>query len=127
MSVNPKILSLYLALLLAHAAHIFEEIWGSFRVLKVFGLGWFLIANWILYAIPVVILYYLIQGKSWAYYLAFGYSGIMVLNGLGHNIAYILTGQYFGAFAGNFTGLALLLIGFPLAYYIKREIKIKRI
>jgi hypothetical protein len=31
----------------------------------------------------------------------------MVLNGLGHNIAYILAGQCFGAFAGNFTRSAL--------------------
>jgi hypothetical protein len=116
--MNPRILSLYFALLLAHTAHIFEEIWGNFRVLKVFGLGGFLIANWILYAIPLIILYYLIQGKNWAHYLALGYSGIMVLNGLGHNIAYILTGQYFGAFAGNFTGIALILIGIPLSYYI---------
>jgi hypothetical protein len=69
----------------------------------------------------------LIQEKTWAYYLALGYSAIMILNGLGHNVAYILTGQYFGAFAGNFTGIAFLLVGVPLAYYITAEIKIRQI
>jgi len=36
----------------------------------------------------------------------------MVLNGLGHNIAYIITGEYFGTFAGNFTGILLILMEF---------------
>ena len=100
--VNSKIISLYLAMLLAHAAHVFEETWGNFRLVRILGLGRYLLGNWILYSIPFIILYYLIKGKIWAYYLGFVYAVIMILNGLGHNVAYILTRKYFGAFADNF-------------------------
>jgi hypothetical protein len=124
--VNFKIISLYLAMLLAHAAHVFEETWGNFRLVRILGLGKYLFGNWVLYSIPFVILYYLIKGKLWAYYLGFLYAVIMVLNGLGHNVAYILTRKYFGAYAGNFTGIALVLIGIPLAYYIMKEIKVEQ-
>jgi hypothetical protein len=121
--VNNKIISLYLALLLAHLAHVFEEVWANFRLIEILGsIGLFLVGNWILITIPVVIFYYLLQGKRWACYLGFGYAVIMIINGLGHNLATFLTGSYFGGFAGGFTGFALILIGISLAYYLWKEI-----
>lgn len=123
MEMNPKIIPLYLALLLATVAHMFEEVWGQFWLINVFnGLGWYLMANWIILVIPFVIFYYLIQEKPWAYYLGIVYAVLMVLNGLVHIIATLATGNYFGGFAGGLTGIALILIGIPLAYYIWREI-----
>jgi hypothetical protein len=65
-TVNHRIVSLYLAMLLAHAAHVFEETWGNFRLVKILGLGNYLLGNWLLYSIPFIILYYLIKGKHWA-------------------------------------------------------------
>jgi hypothetical protein len=53
--VNSKIVSLYLAMLLAHAAHVFEETWGNFRLVRILGLGRYLLGNWILYSIPFII------------------------------------------------------------------------
>lgn len=120
--MGSKIIPLYLALLLAQIAHVFEEVWANFRAIEFFGSLGFLIANWVLILIPVLIFYYLLKGNQWAYYWGIGYVIIMILNGLGHNTAYILTGQYYGAFAGNYTGIGLILIGIPLAYYIWKEI-----
>jgi hypothetical protein len=117
--MNKKIILLYLLLLLFHIAHVFEEVWGRFWILdQIFGPGWFLIINWLLFCIPVFILYFLLQNKKPAVYLALIYAVIMVINGLGHNIMTLAAGKYFGGYAGGFTGLLLILTGIPLAYML---------
>jgi len=117
--MNNKIIFLYILLLLFHVAHVFEEVWGRFWILdRIFGMGWFLVVNWLLFCIPVFIFYFLLQNKKPAVYLALIYSVIMVLNGLVHNIATIATGKYFGGFAGAGTGILLISTGIPLAYML---------
>jgi hypothetical protein len=118
-----KIIILYLLLLLFHIAHVFEEVWGHFRAIDVYGLGLFLILNWIFIIIPAVIFYYLLNEKRQAYILSIVYAGLMILNGLGHNIATLSTGKYFGGFAGGFTGIAFIFIGPPLIYFLSKSIK----
>jgi len=117
------VIKLYLLMLVGHVAHIFEEVWGRFWLMQaVFGQGLFLIVNWMLFCIPVALFYFVLQGKRWAYSLGLAYAGLMVLNGIGHNVATIVTGRYFGGFAGGYTGLALVLIGVPLIFFLRQAI-----
>jgi hypothetical protein len=56
--INSKVILFYLLMLVGHVAHFLEEVWGRFWLMDaVFGLGWFLVVNWVLFCIPVVILY----------------------------------------------------------------------
>jgi hypothetical protein len=108
-------------MLVGHVAHILEEIWGRFWLMDTsFGLGWFLVANWVLFCIPVIVFYFVLHEKRWAFYLSMIYAGIMILNGVGHSIATIVTGRYFGGFAGGYTGITLLLIGPPMIHYLRK-------
>jgi hypothetical protein len=86
-------------------------------------MGWFLAGNWVLFCIPVVLFYFVLHEKRWAYQLSIIYAGIMILNGIGHNLATVLTGRYFGGFAGGFTGIGLIIIGSALIYYLLKEIQ----
>jgi hypothetical protein len=51
------------------------------------------------------------------------YAAFMALQGLGHGVAWLVSGRYFGGFAGAVTGLALLAIGVPLARALLRELE----
>lgn len=116
---NSKVILFYLLMLVGHLAHVFEEIWGRFWLMDaVFGLGWFLVVNWVLFCIPIVLFYFVLREKRWAFYLSMIYAGVMILNGVGHNIAMMVTGWYFGGFAGGHAGIALILIGPPLISYL---------
>jgi len=118
---HSKVIILYLLMLVGHVAHILEETWGRFWLLDAFfGLGWFLVVNWVLFCIPVVFFYFVLHEKRWAFYLSMIYAGIMILNGVGHNVATIVTGKYFGGFAGGYAGIGLLLIGPPMIHYLRK-------
>ena len=118
---NSKVILFYLLMLVGHVAHFLEEIWGRFWLIDAFfGLGWFLVANWVLFRTPVIAFYFVLRDKRWAFYLSMIYAGIMILNGAGHNTAAIATGRYFGGFAGGYTGIALLLIGPPMRYHLRK-------
>jgi hypothetical protein len=80
-----------------------------------------LIINWILFCIPVAALYFVLQGWRWANYFAIVYAGFMIFNGVGHNVATIMTGRYFDGFAGGYTGIALVLVGTPMIYFLRKE------
>ena len=111
-----KITFTFCLMLLGHVAHVFEEVWGHFWLLDVFGLGGYLVGNWILFCVPVVLFCFVLQAKRWACLLSMAYAAFMVLQGVGHNAATLLTGRYFHGFAGGATGIALVLIGAPLLY-----------
>ncbi|MBN2461531.1 MAG: hypothetical protein JXB60_07985 [Candidatus Cloacimonetes bacterium] len=111
------IVPLYLMMLACHVAHVFEEIWGGFWLMRTFpGLRCFLLVNWLLFCIPVLLLYFVLQGKRIAFLGSIIYTVIMVLNGVVHNVAFHLTGRYGNGFAGNYTGIGLIVIGIPLIY-----------
>lgn len=127
MNTEKKIISLYLAMLAFHLAHVFEEIWGRFWLMNAaFGLGWFLACNWALFCIPLFIFYFLLAEKRWAYDLGIVYAGIMIINGIVHNAATIITKRYFDGFAGGYTGIGLIVIGIPLFYALWKKIRIKK-
>ena len=115
------VVTLFPLMLVGHVAHIFEEVWGRFWLMRaVYGLGWFLFLNWVLFCIPVALFYFVLQEKRYAYRLSIVYAGIMALNGVGHNVATIITGRYFDGFAGGFTGIGLVLIGLPMMYFLRK-------
>jgi hypothetical protein len=118
-----RIIIFYLSMLLAHVAHIFEEILGRFWLLNKFGPGWYLTGNWILLRIPVILFFFVLNDKLWAYKLSVIYAGFMGLQGIGHNIATIITGRYFNGFAGGYSGIALLIISIPMLYYLIKDIR----
>jgi hypothetical protein len=118
-----KIIIFYLFMLLTHVAHVFEEIWGRFWLLNKFGPGWYLTGNWILLCIPVGLFFFVLNGKLWAYKLSIVYACFMGLQGVGHNIASIMTGKYFNGFAGGYSGIMLLIISIPMIYYLLKGLK----
>ncbi len=123
--VDKRILISYLALLAFHVAHVFEEVWGGFRVMQTIGAGWFLIVNWVLFLIPLVFLYLILTGKRAGYYLSMAYGALMVLNGIGHNIGTIIIGHYPNEFAGAYSGVGLIIFGAAVVYYLRQMIKDK--
>lgn len=112
-----RIVLFYLLMLLGHVAHLFEEAWGRFFLIDVIGNpGRFLALNGVFFCFPVAFFYFILHEKRWAYYAGMVYAAIMILNGLVHNIGTIITGKYFGGFAGGFTGIGLILIGLFLIH-----------
>jgi hypothetical protein len=122
---NSKTVKFYLLMLIFHVAHVFEEIWGRFWLLNKTGLGFYLLANLLLFCIPVILFYFVLNKKRSSYILSIGYAAFMALQGIGHNIATIITGKYFDGFAGGFTGIGLFLLGGCLIYYLLKEIRAK--
>lgn len=120
-----RIVLFYLLMILGHVAHVFEEIYGRFWLLKKFGLGWYLTGNWILLCIPVALFILVLNEKRWAFKLSIAYAAFMGLQGIGHNIATLLSNRYFDGFAGGYSGIVLLVLSIPLIYYLIKELKIK--
>ncbi len=120
--MNHTIARLYLLMLAAHVAHIMEELAGHFWLMNVYGDTLFLILNWLLFCIPVGIYYLILLGHRRGYQLGIVYAVLMILNGIGHNLATIMTGRYYGGFAGGISGIALLAAGIPLLYSLWREL-----
>jgi hypothetical protein len=83
-----KVVLFYLLMLVVHLGHVLEEVWGRFWLIDAFfGLGWFLVANWLLFCIPVVFFYYVLHERRCAYRMSILYAGFMILQGVGHNTA----------------------------------------
>ncbi|KQC14664.1 MAG: hypothetical protein APR63_05390 [Desulfuromonas sp. SDB] len=123
------IISLFVLMLIFHLAHVLEEVWGSFFIMdSVLGLEWFVVINGILWCVPLIILFFLIKGKNFAYKVAIIYAFIMVINGFAHNVLTLITGKYYRGFAGGITGIGLVLTGVLLLVFIwKKFIIIKKL
>ena len=113
----------YLLMLVNHVAHVFEEVWGRFWLLNKVGLGLYLSINLILFCIPVLLFYFVLNDKKWAIRLSILYAGFMALQGIGHNVATIITGRYTDGYAGGYTGIGLAIVGTGLIYYLIKEIR----
>lgn len=118
-----KIIIFYILMLTVHIGHVTEEILGQFFLIeKVGGLPQFLAINIFLFIVVLLLFVAVLKKKRWAYILSIIYAAIMIVNGLGHNVATILSGRYYDGFAGGFSGIALVLIGSPLVYFILKGI-----
>ena len=113
-----------LLLIFFHATHILEEVWGRFwPVGRYYSMETFIILNLILFALPLIFIYFFLAGKRWAVYMCLVYGVIMIFNGIGHNTAAIITGKYFSGFAGGYSGIGLIGAGIPLVYYLRVHLK----
>jgi hypothetical protein len=117
---DKKIIAFYLALLFFHVAHVFEEVWGHFWMLARMDEGLYFLINLLLFAIPLAVFYFILTEKRFGYVLGIIYGVFMVLNGLGHNAAVIMTGSYFGGFAGSLSGIGLIIVGIPAVLYMRK-------
>lgn len=80
LTIQNRVLVLYLLTLIAHVGHMSEEFWGYRFLIDVFyRLDWFMSVNWLLFCVPVCLLYYVIRGKHWAFSLSILSAGIMIL------------------------------------------------
>jgi hypothetical protein len=124
MSASEKnIMIFFVLMLIAHIGHVTEEILGQFFLIeKLGGLPQFVAVNIILFGIALFLFISTILGKRWAYKLSIIYAAIMIINGLGHNVLTMTTGEYYGGFAGGLSGIALILIGIPLIYFIQSRV-----
>jgi len=119
--VDSRAFAAFLSLLVFHVAHVLEEIAGGFVVLRSLGLPVFAAVNWVLFCIPVTFLYFWVLGRRWARRMSLLYAGLMVLNGLGHNLMTLVTGRYVGGYAGGFSGIGLAISGAVLARFLLRK------
>jgi hypothetical protein len=111
-------------MVLVHAAHVGEEAWGRFWLIDAFfGMSAFLIVNGIGVALALTLLYAVHRGSRVACAIAIGYAAVMGFQGIGHNAATVVTGRYFGGFAGGVTGVALLAISVPLVGALRRALR----
>jgi len=101
----------FLGLYFFHILHVLEEFWGEFRAVRILGKGGFLAANAVLLAIPLVVFVFILEDKPVAIRLGQVYAAIMILNGLGHNLAFLISGRYFGFAAGGISGIGLIVFG----------------
>jgi hypothetical protein len=123
-SIKRSIILLYLMVIVFHVAHIMEEVWGQFLLIRMLGgLSIFLLINWILLLIPMFLFYFVILDKKWAYYLSVVYVVIMIVNGIGHNIGTLISRRYFNGYAGGFSGFGLVLSGIPLLYFLLSSLR----
>ena len=113
----------YLSLLSFHVAHILEEIVGRFVLFHRLGPAGFAAVNWVLFLIPVALFYFWLAGRRWALRMSLLYAGVMVLNGLGHNVMTLATGRYLDGYAGGVSGIGLVLSGILLFRSLLRKEK----
>jgi hypothetical protein len=117
---------LYILMLIAHIGHVTEEILGHFFLIeKIGGAFPFLVINIFLFGVVLFLFVSTIRGKRWAYKLSIVYAALMIINGLGHNLMTIVAGEYYGGYAGGFSGIALILFGIPLIYSIRRKLSMR--
>ena len=125
-SLRRRIYGLFLGLYFFHILHVLEEIWGEFRVMRILGHEGFILGNAFLLAIPLIVFFYILDDRRLALRLSQIYAVIMVLNGLGHGLAVLLTGRYFGFYAGAVSGIGLIAIGIPLALTLEKSIRLHK-
>jgi hypothetical protein len=112
--VSSSISWLFGLLLLGHALHVVEEAWGRFWIAESLGMGAFWLINVVLWVGALVLFLQVRRGHRWAFIVALVYVAFMALQGVGHNVAWLVTGRYFGGFAGGLSGILMLAIGVPL-------------
>nr|MBN2278742.1 hypothetical protein [candidate division Zixibacteria bacterium] len=113
----------YLILLLLHLAHIIEEVCGRFRAIDILGsMAIFVAVNVVLFIVPIVVFIFIWRGYRRALYAGLVYAILMTLNGLGHITGYLVTGRYFGGFAGAISGIGFILVAPLLVASLRREL-----
>ena len=123
LTLKRRIIGLFLGLYFFHILHVLEEIWGEFRAMRILGRNVFIAGNAFLLAIPLVVFFYVLDDRRLALRLGQIYGLIMILNGFGHGMAVLLTGHYFGYYAGAVSGIGLVALSIPLVISLEKSLK----
>jgi len=114
-----RVRSFYLSLYFFHILHVLEEYRCGFQAVRILGDDVFLAANAVFLALPLVIFFYILDGHRPAFLMGQIYAVVMVVNGLGHNLATLITGRY-GEFAGGVSGVGLIAFGLLTASSLQK-------
>lgn len=114
---------LYLLLTALYLAHVCEEAIGRFLMVGILGgVPQFLMVNAIFLTVIIIIFFYMLRDRRVGYVAALVYTVLIIINGAGHIIGWLVTGRYHGGFAGVYTGTGYLIIGPWLLYYLRKVI-----
>jgi|WetSurMetagenome_2_1015567.scaffolds.fasta_scaffold857781_1 hypothetical protein len=121
--MKSRLILLYILMLIAHQAQIFEELWEHSILVTSIGENVYVLMNWVLFCLPLALLYFIFIDKKWAYYLSAVYSIIMMFQGVERVVMSFVQGTLTATFPIVLTGAIIYLIGIPMVYYIYKNIK----
>ena len=121
--MKSRLILLYILMLIAHQAQIFEELWDHSILVTSLGENVYVLMNWVLFCLPLVLLYFIFVDKKWAYYLSALYSIIMMFQGVERIVMSFVQGALAETFPIVLTGALIYLIGIPMVYYIYKNIE----
>lgn len=101
----------FLGLYFFHVLHVLEEFWGNFRAVRIMGGELFLGLNIFFLALPLAAFVFILEDSRLAIRFGWIYAGGMILNGIGHGLALMISGRFFGFAAGAGSGLGLIIFG----------------
>ena len=118
-----NVFTFYSILLILHALHILEEVWGNAFFIRTWYRSFrvYLVLEITAYTIAVVLCYFTLRKNQLAHNVSYLYAGIMVFDGFYHGAILLSQGKYFGGGAGAVTGLGLITFGALLAHALWRE------
>lgn len=121
--MKSRLLLTYILMLIAHQAQIFEELWNHSFLLTALGDGVYILASWLLFCIPITILYFVFLDKKWAYYLSFVYAVFMMFQGVERIVLSFVEGTIASTLPVVLTGAIVYVIGIPMVYYLYMNIE----
>lgn len=110
-------------MLIAHQAQIFEELWDHSILVTSIGENGYIMLNWLLFCIPLAMLYFIFVDNKWAYYLSVIYTIIMMFLGVERIVMSFVQGDLTTTFPLVLTGAIIYIIGIPMVYYIYKNIE----
>lgn len=122
-AMKSRLILMYILMLIAHQAQIFEELWDHSILVTSLGEGGYIMLNWILFCIPMALLYFIFIDKKWAYYLSVVYTIIMMLQGVERIIMSAVQDTLITTLPIVLTGAIIYLIGIPMVYYIYKNVE----
>ena len=121
--MKSRLILLYIFMLITHQAQIFEELWDHSILVTSMGENIYIILNWLLFCIPLLILFFVFIDKKWAYYLSGVYAIIMMFLGVERIVTSFVQGTLITTLPIVLTGAIIYLIGVPMVYYIYKNVE----
>ena len=121
--MKSRLIILYIFMLISHQAQIFEELWDHSILVTSMSENIYIILNWLLFCIPLLILYFIFIDKKWAYYLSGVYAIIMMFLGVERIVTSFVQGNLIMTLPIVLTGAIIYLIGIPMVYYIYKNVE----
>ena len=121
--MKSRLILMYILMLIAHQAQIFEELWDHSILVTSLGEGGYIMLNWLLFCIPLTLLYFIFIDNKWAYYVSAAYTIIMMFEGVERIIMSLVQGTLITTLPIVLTAVIIYIIGIPMVYYIYKNIE----